>query len=208
MARRATPRTEARSSCVGPHQAGVAHYECGDTSLARSVLEQAVDLSMAGPARARVLLDLGMGSLGDREGGGEAWAVFRRASGEAGDDLALRARIEQNLGYAWLFRGDLDGIGTARSRSAAVGRGAAGTTGDGRGVPGVSLRRVSSSDAGSIRDASIAGSPWKGTWRGEFKSHVLRASFVRGPAPQVQPIGSTRPAGRSPSSWVMPRRTA
>ena len=73
---------------------------------------------MAGPARARVLLDLGM-AIAETEGWRGAWAVFEAARGEAGDDLALRALIEQNLGYAWLFRGDL-AIGTARSRSAGL----------------------------------------------------------------------------------------
>jgi DNA-binding CsgD family transcriptional regulator len=106
MARRATPRDRGEDLVRRTHQAGVAHYECGDTSLARSVLEQAVDLSMAGPARGRVLLDLGMG-IGETEGWRGAWAVFEAARGEAGDDLALRARVEQNLGYTWLFRGDL-----------------------------------------------------------------------------------------------------
>ena len=106
MARRATPEGHDEDLVRRTHQAGVAHHECGDTSLARSVLEQAVDLSMAGPARARVLLDLGMG-LAENEGWRGAWAVFEAARSEAGDDHALRARIEQNLGYAWLFRGDL-----------------------------------------------------------------------------------------------------
>ncbi len=107
MARRSTPPDRGEDLVRRTHQAGVAHYECGDTALARSVLEQAVDLSTAGPARGRVLLDLGMG-IGETEGWRGAWAVFEAARGEAGDDLALRARIEQNLGYAWLFRGDLD----------------------------------------------------------------------------------------------------
>jgi DNA-binding CsgD family transcriptional regulator len=106
MARRATPRDRGEDLARRTHQAGVAHYECGDTSLARSVLEQAVDLSMPGPARGRVLLDLGM-ALAETEGWRVAWALFEAARGEARDDLALRALIEQNLGYAWLFRGDL-----------------------------------------------------------------------------------------------------
>ncbi|MGH2629478.1 MAG: ATP-binding protein, partial [Actinomycetota bacterium] len=87
MARRATPRDRGEDLVRRTHQAGVAHYECGDNTLARSVLEQAVDLSVAGPARARVLLDLGMG-LAESEGWRGAWAVFEAARGEAGDDLA------------------------------------------------------------------------------------------------------------------------
>ena len=57
---------------------------------------------MAGPARGRVLLDLGMG-LAETEGWRGAWATFEAARSDAGDDLALRALVEQNLGYAWLW---------------------------------------------------------------------------------------------------------
>jgi predicted ATPase len=80
MARRATPKDRGEDLVRRTHQAGLAHYECGDTSLARSVLEQAVDLSMAGPARARVLLDLGMG-IAETEGWRGAWAVFEARRG-------------------------------------------------------------------------------------------------------------------------------
>src|SRR5919201_3502646 len=75
MARRTTPGDRGEDLVRRTHQAGVAHYECGDTSLARSVLEQAVDLSMAGPARARVLLGLGM-ALAEAEGGRAGWGGF------------------------------------------------------------------------------------------------------------------------------------
>jgi DNA-binding CsgD family transcriptional regulator/DNA polymerase III delta prime subunit len=106
MACRATPRDRAEDLVRRTHHAGVALYECGDTPLARGVLERAVDLSTAGPARGGVLLDLGM-ALAETEGWRVAWAVFEAARGEAGDDRVLRARVEQNLGYVWLFRGDL-----------------------------------------------------------------------------------------------------
>ena len=205
MARRATPRDRDEDLVRRTHQAGVAHYECGDTSLARSVLEQAVDLSMAGPARARVLLDLGMG-LAETEGWRGAWAVFEAARGEAGDDLALRALIEQNLGYAWLFRGDL----AASERHARAALQLAEELQEPR-VMAEAFRRIhsssSSSDAGSIRRCSIAGSPWKGTWRANSNptSCVQASSWL---SSSSSPIAWTRPAGRSPSSWVMPRRTA
>ncbi len=176
MARRATPEDRGEDLVRRTHLAGVAHYECGDTSLARSVLEQAADLSMAGPARARVLLDLGMG-LAETEGWRAAWAVFEAARGEAGDDLALRALVEQNLGYAWLFRGDL----AASERHARAALQLAEELQEprvmaeafqaypfvefllGRGVDQVLLDR---------------GIALEGHMEGEFKSHVLRASFV------------------------------
>jgi DNA-binding CsgD family transcriptional regulator len=176
MARRATPKDREEDLVRRTHQAGVAHFECGDTSLARSVLEQAVDLSMAGPARARVLLDLGMG-IAEAEGWRGAWAVFEAARGEAGDDLALRALIEQNLGYAWLFRGDL----AASERHARAALELAEELQDPRvmaeafqAYPFVEFLLGRGVDQ-ELLDRGIA---LEGHMEGEFKSHVLRASFV------------------------------
>ncbi len=176
MARRATPKDRDEDLVRRTHQAGVAHFECGDTSLARSVLEQAVDLSMAGPARARVLLDLGMG-IAEAEGWRGAWAVFEAARGEAGDDLALRALIEQNLGYAWLFRGDL----AASERHARAALELAEELQDPRvmaeafqAYPFVEFLLGRGVDQ-ELLDRGIA---LEGHMEGEFKSHVLRASFV------------------------------
>jgi DNA-binding CsgD family transcriptional regulator len=176
MARRATPRDRAEDLVRRTHQAGVAHYECGDTSLARSVLEQAVDLSMAGPARARVLLDLGM-ALAEPEGWRGAWAVFEAARGQAGEDLALRARVEQNLGYAWLFRGDL----AASERHARAALQLAEELQEPRvmaeafqAYPFVEFLLGHGVDQ-ELLDRGIA---LEGHMEGEFKSQVLRASFV------------------------------
>jgi DNA-binding CsgD family transcriptional regulator len=176
MARRATPKDRDEDLVRRTHQAGVAHFECGDTSLARSVLEQAVDLSMAGPARARVLLDLGMG-IAEAEGWRGAWAVFEAARGEARDDLALRALIEQNLGYAWLFRGDL----AASERHARAALELAEELQDPRvmaeafqAYPFVEFLLGRGVDQ-ELLDRGIA---LEGHMEGEFKSHVLRASFV------------------------------
>jgi DNA-binding CsgD family transcriptional regulator len=176
MARHATPRDRGEDLVRRTHQAGVAHYECGDTSLARSVLEQAVDLSMAGPARARVLLELGMG-LAETEGWRGAWAVFEAARSESGDDLALRARVEQNLGYAWLFRGDL----AASERHARAALQLAEELQEPRvmaeafqAYPFVEFLLGRGVDQ-EMLDRGIA---LEGHMEGEFKSHVLRASFV------------------------------
>jgi DNA-binding CsgD family transcriptional regulator len=176
MARRATPKDREEDLVRRTHQAGVAHFECGDTSLARSVLEQAVDLSVAGPARARVLLDLGMG-IAEAEGWRGAWAVFEAARGEAGDDLTLRALIEQNLGYAWLFRGDL----AASERHARAALELAEELQDPRvmaeafqAYPFVEFLLGRGVDQ-ELLDRGIA---LEGHLEGEFKSHVLRASFV------------------------------
>jgi DNA-binding CsgD family transcriptional regulator len=107
MARQATPDDHGEELLRRTHEAGLAHYECGDTSLSRNVLEQAVDLSGHGPPRARVLRDLGQ-VVAAEEGWRRALDVFTAALNEVGDDNALRAGVEQGLGYAWLFRGDLE----------------------------------------------------------------------------------------------------
>ncbi len=176
MARRATPPDRGEDQVRRTHRAGVAHHECGDTSLARSVLEQAVDLSMAGPARARVLLDLGM-ALAENEGWRGAWAVFEAARGEAGDDLALRARIEQNLGYAWLFRGDL--AASERHARAAL------QLAEELQEPRVMAEAFTAYPfvefllgRGIDQELLDRGISLEGHMEGEFKSHVLRASFV------------------------------
>jgi DNA-binding CsgD family transcriptional regulator len=176
MARRATPPERREDLVRRTHQAGVAHHECGDTSLARSVLEQAVDLSMAGPARALVLLELGM-ALAENEGWRGAWAVFEAARGEAGDDLALRARIEQNLGYTWLFRGDL----AASERHARAALQLAEELQEPRvmaeaftAYPFVEFLLGRGVDQ-ELLDRGIA---LEGHMEGEFKSHVLRAGFT------------------------------
>ncbi|MGZ8614620.1 MAG: LuxR C-terminal-related transcriptional regulator, partial [Actinomycetota bacterium] len=176
MARRATPRDRGEDLVRRTHQAGVAHDECGDTSLARSVLEQAVDLSMAGPARARMLLDLGQ-VLAETEGWRGAWAVFEAARGEAGDDLALSARIEQNLGYAWLYRGDLG----ASERHARVALQLAEELQEPR-VMAEAFTHYPLEEfllgRGVDQELLDRGIALEGHMEGEFKSHVLRASFT------------------------------
>jgi len=131
---------------------------------------------MAGPARGRVLLDLGM-ALAETEGWRGAWAVFEAARGEAGDDLALRARVEQNLGYTWLFRGDL----AASERHAHAALQLAEELQEPRvmaeafvAYPFVEFVLGRGVDQ-ELLDRGIA---LEGHMEGEFKSHVLRASFT------------------------------
>jgi DNA-binding CsgD family transcriptional regulator len=106
MARRATSSDRLEDLRRRTHEEGLAHFESGDTSLARKVLQQAVELSSPGPRLARALLDMGM-IIAAEEGWRSTVDVFTRALEETGDELALRASIEQGLGYAWLFRGDV-----------------------------------------------------------------------------------------------------
>jgi DNA-binding CsgD family transcriptional regulator len=176
MARRATPRDRGEDLVRRTHQAGLAHYDCGDSSLARSVLEQAVDLSTAGPARGRVLLDLGQG-LAETEGWRGAWAVFEAARGEAGDDLPLRARVEQNLGFTWLFRGDL----AASERHARAALQLAEELQEPRvmaeAFPAYAFVEFLLG-RGVDQELLDRGIALEGHMEGEFKSHVLRASFA------------------------------
>ena len=191
MARRATPRDRGEDLVRRTHQAGVAHFECGDTSLARSVLEHAVDLSMAGPARARVLLDLGTGPRRDRRvagGLGRVRGCSRRGGGRSRAEGTDRAEPRVRLAV----QGRPRGIGTARSRRAAAGRGAAGTTGDGRGVPGVSVRRVPPRTRGRSGAARSRDRPGR-AHGGRVQIPRPACELHRGSAPQVH-----RSPGRGP----------
>lgn len=116
MARRATPSDRLEDLRRRIHEAGLAHFESGDTAVARELLQETVKLSSSGPQRARALLDLGM-IVAAEEGWRPTVDVFTSALEEAGDELALRASIEQSLGYAWLFRGDV-GVSERHARAA------------------------------------------------------------------------------------------
>jgi DNA-binding CsgD family transcriptional regulator len=103
--------------------------------------------------------------------------VFEAARGEAGDDLALKARVEQNLGYAWLFRGDL----AASERHARAALQLAEELQEPRvmaeafqAYPFVEFLLGRGVDQ-ELLDRGVA---LEGHMEGEFKSHVLRASFV------------------------------
>jgi DNA-binding CsgD family transcriptional regulator len=103
--------------------------------------------------------------------------VFEAARGEDGNDLALRALIEQNLGYVWLFRGDL----AASERHARAALELAEEVQDPRvmaeafqAYPFVRFILGQGVDQ-ELLDRGIA---LEGHMEGEFKSHVLRPSFV------------------------------
>jgi DNA-binding CsgD family transcriptional regulator len=176
MARRATPKDRAEELLRRTHEAGLAHYECGDTSLARNVLEQAVDLSRHGPPRAKVLLDLGL-VVAAEEGWRRAVDVFTAALNEVGDDVALRARVEQGLGYAWLFRGDLE----ASERHARSALRLAEELQDPR-VMAEAFQAYPFVEfllgRGVDREMLDRGIALEGHMSGEFVSYILRASFV------------------------------
>jgi DNA-binding CsgD family transcriptional regulator len=82
------------------------HVNAGAAPRARVLLEREVDAAPPSPSRARALWFLA--SIRPADG---SWAssieIFRRALDEVGEDRTLRGAIEQGLGYADLFTGDL-----------------------------------------------------------------------------------------------------
>jgi DNA-binding CsgD family transcriptional regulator len=94
-----------------------------------------------------------------------------------GDDLALRALIEQNLGYTWLFRGDL--AASERHARAAL------QLAEELQEPRVMAEAFTAYPfvefllgRGIDRELLDRGIALEGHMEGEFKSHVLRASFT------------------------------
>jgi len=108
MAVRLTPPDQSQEIRRRVMEASATHHEAGDTARARELLAHAVDMSPRGPPRAEALTRLGMVTAA--EGGWKhAGALFRSALTEAGDDPSLRWLIEQDLGYAAFFTGDVRG---------------------------------------------------------------------------------------------------
>jgi DNA-binding CsgD family transcriptional regulator len=176
MARRATPEDQGEELRRRTHEAGMAHYESGDTTIARNVLQEAVDLSRHGPPQARVLLDLGL-VVAAEEGWRRAVDIFMAALDEVGDDVALQARVEQGLGYAWLFMGDLE----ASERHARSALELAEELQDPR-VMAEAYQAYPFVEfllgRGVDREMLDRGVALEGHMSGEFISSILRASFV------------------------------
>jgi ATP/maltotriose-dependent transcriptional regulator MalT len=106
MALRFTPRDRPEERLDRSLEAAKHHVAAGDAQGARVILEAAADAAPPGPLRARALRWLAFVRPADG-----SWTMaletFRRALDQAGGDEALRAEIEQGLGYACLFTGDL-----------------------------------------------------------------------------------------------------
>jgi DNA-binding NarL/FixJ family response regulator len=109
QARRLTPPEMQDTGHRRTIQAAGYAWEAGDSDRARVLLSEARDTASPGPGRGRgeVLYWLGMIEEyeGDRR---EAVELYRWASSETGNDIALRARIEDGLASAlFLMRSDL-----------------------------------------------------------------------------------------------------
>jgi DNA-binding CsgD family transcriptional regulator len=108
MATRLTPHTQPEEALSRTVEQAMAHFQAGDVAHAGELLQQVAADLPPGPARARVLTRLGM-VRADEAGWPDGAKLFERALADAGDDPALRRTIEQGLGYACLFGGDLAG---------------------------------------------------------------------------------------------------
>jgi len=108
MALRLTPEDRVEDRRARSLRAAARNFAAGNTARARALLEGAVELSPVGPDRAEALRRLG-GVRATQDSWPEARSLFERALEEAGEDAALRGSIEQGLGYAALFTGDLAG---------------------------------------------------------------------------------------------------
>ena len=107
QARRLTPGEMADRGHRRTIQASSYAWEAGETGRAREVLDNARATAPPGPRHAEILDRLG--EMQEYEGDrGRAVELYREARSEAGDDIALRARIEEGLASAlFLMRRDL-----------------------------------------------------------------------------------------------------
>ena len=79
------------------------HFESGNTSHARALLEQALAVSPHGPGRARALIPLAWAVVTE-QGFRNAVPLFDEAASQAGDDL--RSQIESHRGLSWCEQHD------------------------------------------------------------------------------------------------------
>lgn len=107
LARRLTPADEADAGHRRTIQAAAFAFEAGKSGRTRALLEQALAAAPAGPRRAEVLSWLGI--IEEFEGDRRlAVELFQDGLAQAGDDLALRAELEEGLADAlFLLRTDL-----------------------------------------------------------------------------------------------------
>jgi DNA-binding CsgD family transcriptional regulator len=127
QARRLTPAEMEDGGHRRTIQAASYAWEAGESGRARELLGEARGVAPPGPRRGEVLYWLGtiQEYEGDRR---SAVDLYREARSEAGDDVALRARIEEGLASAlFLMRRDL----AAAADHARVAVALAGRAGDG-----------------------------------------------------------------------------
>ena len=104
QAARLTPPASDRDRCARRRTAALHHVHAGEGPRARTLLSEVIDEQVAGPERARSLLELASIS----EETTQAIAIAQQALTEAGADRALLASIHQLLGSAFGMTGDLD----------------------------------------------------------------------------------------------------
>ncbi|HWC31788.1 MAG TPA: AAA family ATPase, partial [Actinomycetota bacterium] len=82
------------------------HFASGDADRAREALERLAAALPPGPERARILWRLARIRF-ITESLGQAGAILRQSLDEAGDDVALRAHVEQALAFTEMVGGNL-----------------------------------------------------------------------------------------------------
>ena len=150
LARRLTPAEVEESRHRRTIQAAVHAWEAGEGERARELLSDARTVAPAGPRRGEVLYWLG--SLEEYEGDRRRSAeLYREARANAGEDVVLRARIEEGLSSAlFLLRTDL----TAAAEHARAAVRLAEQTGD-RHI------EIAALSALGLVDAVTGGSDWR-----------------------------------------------
>ncbi len=106
IARALTPSNRADEARRRFVDAGKARFAGGDAPTAKELLEEAVGLAPPGRERAEILYELGM-VRATEVGWPVAVSAFEGGLGDAADAPDLRRPLEQGLGYAYLFMGDL-----------------------------------------------------------------------------------------------------
>lgn len=109
QARRLTPAGAREDATRRSLDEAEYRFEAGDVARSEAVLEDALESTAPGPARARLLSRLArVRHFAEDVGGGVD--LLREALAEAGDDPALRAEIEEGLAWGlMLMRSDLSG---------------------------------------------------------------------------------------------------
>lgn len=87
-------------------EAGQAHWAAGDAPTARALLDEVVRTAPSGREQAEALYQLGMVEA-DESGWPVAAETFQKGLRHAADHPPLLRSLEQGLGYASLFMGDL-----------------------------------------------------------------------------------------------------
>jgi DNA-binding CsgD family transcriptional regulator len=172
QARRLTPAEDSEARHQRTIQSATSAWEAGDSERARALLEAARDGALPGPKRGEVLYWLG--EMEEYEGSRRrAVELYQQASEEAGEDVGLRARIEEGLASC-LFLTRIDLAAAAGHSRAAVALGE---------QAGDRLTQVAGLVDQAFVDAATGGSEWRTIVERsrELEKHVGPVPVAAGP---------------------------